>query len=55
MLATLLVDFVWLLYWGITWGSDEYQKSGATGTSSFVMALSIIAFILKVPPGTPSW
>jgi hypothetical protein len=48
--ATWLVDFIWLIYWGVTWSSDDYQNNGSSGTSSFVLTLSVIAFILKVPP-----
>lgn len=48
--ATWLVDFIWLIYWGVTWSSDDYQNNGSSGTSSFVLTLSVIAFILKVLP-----
>ncbi len=47
-IATWLVDFIWLVFWGATWSSDEYQNSGASGTSTFVLTLSIISFIIKV-------
>lgn len=47
-LFTWLVDFIWLIYWGATWSSDEYQNGSEAGSSTFVMALSIIAFIVKV-------
>lgn len=46
--ATWLVDFIWLVYWGVTWSSSEYRNNGSSGTSSFVLTLSVIAFILKV-------
>ena len=32
----------------MTWSSDEYQNSSEAKSSTFVMALSIIAFIVKV-------
>ena len=48
MIATWLVDVIWLIYWGATWSSEEYQSSGASGSSTFVMAVSIINFIIKV-------
>jgi hypothetical protein len=51
---TWLVDFIWVIYWGVTWSSDDYQRNGASGTSSFVLTLSIIAFILKVTPPSRS-
>ncbi len=46
--ATWIVDFIWVVYWGATWSSDEYQVSGASGSSTFVLTLSIISFITKV-------
>ena len=46
--ATWLVDFIWLIYWGVTWSSNDYQNNGSSGTSSFVLTLSIFAFIVKV-------
>lgn len=46
--ATWIVDFIWVVYWGATWSSDEYQLSGASGSSTFVLTLSIISFITKV-------
>jgi hypothetical protein len=46
--ATWVADFIWLIYWGVTWSSDAYQKNGSSGTSSFVLTLSVIAFLLKV-------
>ena len=52
---TWIADFVWVVYWGVTWSSDDYQRSGASGTSSFVLTLSIIAFILKVRLTPFSW
>lgn len=48
MLATWFVDVIWLIYWGATWSSSEYQNNGASGSSTFVMAVSIINFIIKV-------
>ena len=48
MVFTWVVDFIWLVYWGATWSSSEYQEGGASGSSTFVMVLSIINFILKV-------
>lgn len=48
MVATWVADFVWLIYWGVTWSSDEYQHNGSSGTSSFVLTLSVISFLLKV-------
>jgi hypothetical protein len=47
-LATWLVDFIWLVYWGATWSSDDYQNNGSSGTSTFVLTLSIIGYIIKV-------
>lgn len=47
-LSTWLVDFIWLIYWGVTWSSEEYQNSGESGSSTFVLALSIVVFIVKV-------
>lgn len=47
-LSTWVVDFIWLIYWGVTWSSDEYQNSGESGSSTFVLAISIIVFIVKV-------
>lgn len=46
--STWIVDFIWLVYWGITWGSAEYKQNGSTGASGFVLALSIINFLVKV-------
>ena len=45
---TWLVDFIWLIYWGAIWSSDAYQSGSESGSSTFVMALSIVAFIVKV-------
>jgi hypothetical protein len=47
-IATWLVDFIWLVFWGATWSSDEYQQSGSSSSSTFVLTLSIISFIIKV-------
>jgi len=47
-IATWIVDFIWLVYWGATWSSDEYQNNGSSGSSTFVLTLSIISFIIKV-------
>ena len=51
MIFTWVVDFIWIVYWGATWSSSEYQKGGASGSSTFVMVLSIINFIFKVKFG----
>jgi hypothetical protein len=48
--ATWVVDFIWLIYWGVTWGSAEYKQNGSSGASTFVMTLSVISFIVKVNP-----
>ena len=48
MLATWFVDVIWLIYWGATWSSSEYQNNGSSGSSTFVMAVSITNFIIKV-------
>ena len=45
---TWIIDFVWIIFWGATWSSSEYRRSGASGITSFVMAISIINFIIKV-------
>ena len=45
---TWAADFIWLIYWGATWSSAQYQASGTAGASSLVLVLSIIEFILKV-------
>jgi hypothetical protein len=47
-LSTWVADFIWLIYWGVTWSSNDYQNTGESGSSTFVMALSIISFIVKV-------
>lgn len=46
--ATWVVDFIWLIYWGVTWGSAEYKRNGSSGASTFVLTLSVISFIVKV-------
>ena len=48
--ATWVVGFIWLIYWGVTWGSAEYKQNGSSGASTFVMTLSVISFIVKVNP-----
>ena len=40
--VTWIADFIWLIYWGVTWSSSQYQASGTAGTSSFVLVLSIL-------------
>ena len=47
--ATWVVDFIWLIYWGVTWSSAEYKQNGSSGASGFVLTLSVISFIVKVP------
>jgi hypothetical protein len=47
-IATWIVDFVWVIYWGVTWGSEDYQQNNQTGLSQFVLILSILEFIIKV-------
>jgi hypothetical protein len=48
--VTWVADFVWVIYWGVTWSSRLYQTNGSSGTSSFVLTLSIIEFLVKVLP-----
>ena len=43
-----MVDFIWLVYWGITWSSDEYKQFGPSGPAMFVLVLSIIEFLVKL-------
>ena len=45
--ATWVVDFIWLVYWGVTWSSDEYKQGGPSGPAMFVLVLSIIEFLVK--------
>ena len=44
---TLLVDLIWLIYWGPFWRSDV-MRDWERGIHNFVIFMSIIGFLYKV-------
>lgn len=48
MIITLLVDFIWLCYWGSAWNGENDIGNWETGVHHFVFAMSIINFIIKL-------
>jgi hypothetical protein len=51
MVVTWIVDFIWLIYWGPFWDSEE-MKDWEKGVHSWTIFWSSIGFIFKVkfPP-----
>mmetsp|Transcript_30654 Transcript_30654/g.5525 ORF Transcript_30654/g.5525 Transcript_30654/m.5525 type:complete len:80 (+) Transcript_30654:174-413(+) len=48
MAVTLLVDFVWLCYWGSEWSSDSALGAWERSIQHFSLAMSVINFLLKI-------
>ena len=44
---TLLVDFIWLVYWGPFWRSD-IMKDWERGIHNFVIFMGVVGFIYKI-------
>jgi len=47
LVITLVVDFIWLCYWGPIWNSDTEYGRWEKGVHSFVLSMSSINFVLK--------
>mmetsp|Transcript_65375 Transcript_65375/g.75164 ORF Transcript_65375/g.75164 Transcript_65375/m.75164 type:complete len:138 (-) Transcript_65375:320-733(-) len=45
---TLLLDFIWLCYWGPYWSSQEFVNDWENGIHSFVVFTSAVNFIVKI-------
>ena len=45
--VTLIVDFIWLIYWGPFWRSD-IMKDWERGIHNFVIFMGVVGFIYKV-------
>ena len=49
LIITFVVDFIWLCYWGPIWNSDTEYGRWEKGVHSFVLSMSSINFVIKVP------
>lgn len=45
MAVSLLVDLIWMIYWGATWASFNNKEAGLTG---FTIFISVIIFLVKM-------
>lgn len=45
MAVSLFVDFVWIIYWAITWGGYDNKESGLC---NFTIFMSVLTFIVKL-------
>lgn len=45
MAVSLFVDFVWIIYWAITWGGYDNKESGLC---NFTIFMSVLTFIIKL-------
>ena len=47
MVVTWVVDFIWLVYWGPFWNSDD-MKDWERGVHSWTLFWSSVGFLFKV-------
>ena len=47
MVVTWIVDFIWLVYWGPFWNSEE-MKDWEKGVHSWTLFWSTIGFLFKL-------
>lgn len=45
MAVSLLVDFIWIIYWAVTWNGYDNRESSLC---NFTIFISVIIFIIKV-------
>lgn len=48
MAVTLLVDLIWLFYWGSEWSGDTSLGAWERSVQHFALAMSVINFLLKI-------
>lgn len=51
VLFSLLVDFIWIIYWALFWNREDFRINNPTRLTSMTLLISAINFVLKVPLG----
>jgi hypothetical protein len=49
ILFSLLIDFIWIVYWSIFWNREDFVANNYTRLTSLTLVVSVVNFLLKVP------